>query len=66
MKVGTFDLMRVWAALTGLVLALWYFGSLWQGVKPPDMLPMLITAIGGFEMFLFTQDMMLKRKQQNG
>ena len=66
MKVGTFDLMRVWAALTGLVLAAWYFGSLWQGAKPSDMLPMLITAIGGFEMFLFTQDIMLKRKQQNG
>jgi hypothetical protein len=66
MKVGTFDLMRVWAAMTGLVLALWYFGALWEGSVPSDKLPMLITAIGGFELFLFSQDIFLKKRQSHG
>ena len=66
MKAPTFDYMRVWAALTGLALAVWYFGALWFGAAPSPMLPMLITAIGGFEMFLFFQDMVLKRKRRHG
>lgn len=66
MKAGTFDLMRVWAALTGVALALWYFAALWLGAAPSDMLPMLITAIGGFELFLYSQDVWLRRKSRHG
>ncbi|MCK9544340.1 MAG: hypothetical protein M0R03_20160 [Novosphingobium sp.] len=67
MKAGTFDLMRGWAALTGLVLALWYFGQVWEGVAAPSpTLPMLVAAIGGFELFLFAQDMWLKRSRRHG
>jgi len=62
----TFDLMRVWAAITGLVLAAWYFGCLYNGMKPYPMLPMLIAAIGGFELVLYAQDVWFKRKRQNG
>jgi hypothetical protein len=61
--VGTFELMRVWAALTGVALALGYFGELYLGMKPTDLLPMLVTGIGGFEMVLFAQDIWIKRKR---
>ena len=63
----TFDLMRVWAAITGLVLAAWFFGCLYLGVKTTETLPMLISAIGGFEMVLYAQDIWFKRRSsQNG
>lgn len=62
----TFDLMRVWAALTGLALAAWFFVALGIGVKMTDTLPMLIAAIGGFELVLYGQDVWLKRRRQNG
>jgi hypothetical protein len=62
-SVGTFELMRIWAALTGVALALWYFGALYLGGKMTDLLPMLITGIGGFEMVLFAQDIWIKRKR---
>ena len=52
--------------ITGLVLAIAYFASLYLGFKASEMLPMLVTAIGGFEMFLFSQDVWLKRKSKHG
>jgi apolipoprotein N-acyltransferase len=60
------DQMRVWAAVTGLALAMWYFVSLYIGMKPSPMLPMLVAAIGGFELFLYAQDLWLKRKGSRG
>ena len=63
---STFDLMRVWAALTGLALAAGFFVALFMGVKLNDTLPMLIAAIGGFELALYGQDLWLKRRHQNG
>ena len=62
----TFDLMRLWAVLTGLALAAWFFVAWYMGVKSPDTLPMLIAGIGGFEMVLYGQDIWFKRKRQNG
>ena len=66
MKVQVLDLTRVWAMITGLALVLAYavFWSL--GLKASEMLPMLITAIGGFEMFLFSQEIWVKRKSNHG
>jgi len=63
---STFDLMRLWAMLTGLVLAAWYFGELYLGAKATETLPMLISAIGGFEMFHYAQDILIKRGRTNG
>ncbi len=63
---STFDLMRLWAMLTGLVLAAWYFGELYLGAKTTETLPMLISAIGGFEMFHYAQDILIKRGRTNG
>jgi hypothetical protein len=61
-KDGTFEVMRVWAAITGLLLALGYFVELYMGLKPSETMPMLVAGIGGFELMLFGQDMMRKRK----
>ena len=65
-KAGIFDLVRVWAWLTGLVLASWYFGAIYFGYEASPLLPMLVTAIGGFEMYLFGQDAWLKRRRSGG
>lgn len=62
----TFDLMRVWAAITGLVLVAWFFGALYLGLKVSEMVPMMAVAIGGFEMMLFGQDLLLKRGRSRG
>ena len=64
-KDGTFEVMRVWAAVTGLVLALGYFAELYVGIKPTEALPMLIAGIGGFELMLYGQDI-LRRKRNHG
>ncbi|MDE8654163.1 hypothetical protein [Novosphingobium album (ex Liu et al. 2023)] len=61
-----FDMTRVWAMLTGLLLAIGYFAALYLRAAPSDLLPMLVTAIGGFELFLFGQDVWLKRKGRHG
>ena len=66
MKPTTFDLMRVWAALTGLVLGIWYFGELYFEIRPTTLIPMLVTAIGGFELFLYAQDVWLRRRRRHG
>lgn len=63
---STFDLMRLWAMLTGLALAAWYFGELYLGAQATETLPMLIAAIGGFELFHYAQDILIKRGRTNG
>lgn len=63
MKTQVFDMMRVWAAATGLALVVWYFAGLHYGFKVSELLPMLVTAIGGFEMFLYGQDVWLRKKK---
>ena len=65
-KLSLLDQMRVWAALTGLILALSYFAAIYLGMTVSAVLPMLVTAIGGFELFLYAQDLWLKRKGENG
>ncbi|WP_260922286.1 hypothetical protein [Novosphingobium sp. 9] len=66
MKMNTLDLARVWAAITGLLLAVTYFGMLYVRANPSPVLAMLVTAIGGFELFLFGQDEWLKRRGKHG
>ncbi len=66
MKFNTLDLTRIWAAATGVALALWYLAAVYFGFQASDHLPMLVTAIGGFEMFLFGQDQWLKRRGKHG
>ncbi len=62
----TLDMMRVWAALTGLVLVALVFVQMALGAKVTDTLPMLAASIAGFELFLFAQDELNKRKSRRG
>lgn len=66
MTLGTLDYIRVWAALTGLVLALGFFATFYATGQVSPTLAMLVSAIGGFELFLFTQDAWLKRRRRHG
>jgi len=62
----TFGMMRVWAMLTGVVLVSWYFAGLLLRNPAPDMVSMLATAIAGFEMMLFGQELWFKRGANRG
>lgn len=63
MKLSTFDMVRVWAALTGLVLAAVYFLVMILGREPSQMVTMLVAGIGGFELFLVGQDYLLRGRE---
>ena len=63
MKLSQFDMMRVWAAVTGLVLCAFWFGAHFFGFKTPDTLPMLICGVGGFELFHYVQDLLIRRRR---
>ena len=65
-QLSIFDLMRVWAAVTGLVLVAGFFAAPFIGMVSSPLLPLLVAAIGGFELFLFSQDMWLKRRRTRG
>ncbi len=65
-QLSLFDLMRVWAAVTGLVLVAGFFAAPYLGVVASPLVPLLVAAIGGFELFLFSQDMWLKRRGTRG
>ena len=60
------DMMRVWAAITGLVLVALVFVQMAMGVKLSDTLPMLAASISGFELFLFAQDVINKGECRRG
>jgi hypothetical protein len=60
------DMMRVWAAITGLVLVALVFVQMALGMKLTDTLPMLAASIAGFELFLFAQDVVNKRRGRRG
>lgn len=60
------ELTRIWAAVTGIALALVYFVTVFLGTGSSALLPMLVTAIGGFELFLFGQDEWLKHRGKHG
>jgi len=62
----TFELMRVWAVLTGLALLAWFFIGLALHEAVPAFVSMMATAIGGFEMMLFGQEVWLKRGANRG
>ena len=62
----TFDLMRVWAALTGLALAAWFFLRTWYGMPVSPSVAMLVAIIGGFELALYGQDLRIRRGRTNG
>ena len=52
MRLSQMDRLSVLACVTGLAMLAIFFVSTWAGVPSPDWLPMIITAIAGFEMFM--------------
>jgi hypothetical protein len=46
------DNLSTLSCATGLVLLAIFFVSAWLGLPSPAWLPMLITAIAGFEIFM--------------
>ena len=62
----TLEMMRVWAAITGVVLVALVFVQMALGMKVTDTLPMLAASIAGFELFLFAQDEVNKRRGRRG
>lgn len=53
--------LSILACLTGLFLAAFYFVALYVGTDTPDWMPMMISAIGGFELFMFAQGLWTRR-----
>jgi hypothetical protein len=53
--------LSILACVTGLVLIAMFFGATALHATAPDWLPMMISAIAGFEMFMFGQSIWLKR-----
>ena len=60
------DMLRVWASITGLVLVALVFVQMAMGMKLSGTLPMLAASIAGFELFLFAQDVVNKRRGRRG
>lgn len=65
-KFNSMEMVRVWAALTGLFLVAFYFGQIWLEGAPSANVALLATAIAGFEIFFFGQDQWLKRRKKHG
>lgn len=62
----TLELTRVWAALTGIVLAVIYFAQVAFGNPAQPLLALLVAGIGGFELVLYVQDVVLRRGGSHG
>ena len=52
MKLSQMERLSVLACVTGLALLAAFFAAFWLGTPEPDWLPMLISAIAGFEIFM--------------
>ena len=61
MKLNPMQQMSVLACVTGLVLALLYALAFLNNSPTAELLAMLVAAVGGFEMYLFAQDVRRKR-----
>ena len=62
----TLDLTRVWASLTGLLLVALAFVLLAFGYRLNDVLPMLVAAIAGFELFMLGHDAFTRWRRRHG
>lgn len=62
MSAELFVMVRVWAAVTGLLLAGWALVAYFAGFGVNESLAMLVAGIGGFEIFLTAQDAWLRSR----
>ena len=52
MKLSQLDRLSVLACVTGLAMLAIFFVLMWLGAPDPDWLPMVITSIAGFEVYM--------------
>ena len=64
MTLNSMQQLSVLACCTGLVLAALCALAFYNGAPTFDQWAMLVAAIGGFELFLFGQDVKLKRSRR--
>lgn len=62
MSAELFMMVRVWAAITGVMLAAWALIAYFTGFGLNESVGMLVAGIGGFELFLTAQDVWLRRR----
>ena len=65
MKLSQLDRLSVLACATGLAMLAIFFGMAWAGVPNPDWLPMVITSIAGFEIYMVV-DAVRRRRAEGG
>ena len=65
-KFSNLDQVRIWACLTGVLLALAYFTMAWLGLDNRDSLAMLTVGVAGFELFFLTQELTQRWRRRNG
>ena len=65
MKLTQMDRLSILACVTGLALLAIFFAAVWLGAPEPEWLPMLISAIAGFEVFMVI-DALRKRRTGGG
>ncbi|PKB25559.1 hypothetical protein B0I00_0761 [Novosphingobium kunmingense] len=66
LKHVDFAIVRVWACITGLLLAVCYLGASYEGGDLPHVIAQLAVCIAGFELALFGQDLLKKRRDSVG
>ena len=64
MKLSSMQQLSVLACCTGLVLAALCALAFYNGAPTFDQWAMLVAAIGGFELFLYGQDVKSKRSSR--
>ena len=61
MKLSQLEQVSVLACVTGLALLAMFFAAFWLNAPEPDWLPMLISAIAGFEIFMVFEALRKRR-----
>ena len=64
-KLSQLDRLSVLACVTGLAMLAIFFVLAWLGGPNPDWLPMVITSIAGFEMYMAV-DALRRRRAEGG
>lgn len=65
-RFSNIEQLRIYAAITGIVLVLAWFALTFLHRGNPDLVAMLATGVVGFELFFFGQDLRLKWVRRNG
>ena len=63
-KLSQMERLSVLACVTGLALLAIFFAAVWLKAPEPQWLPMVITSIAGFEMFIAFDT--ARRKRRSG